>query len=75
MTRRGIELTFDDPKAIGEVLADLAWASRAEGARPVRRLITERLRDRMVAARAVEPAKTRFRFVCPPGASDVALEP
>jgi ATP-dependent Clp protease ATP-binding subunit ClpA len=74
MTRRGIELTFDNPKTVGELLADLAWESRAEGARPVRRLITERLRDRMIAVRAEDPTRTRFRFVCRPGASDVALE-
>lgn len=52
MRERGIALIIDGP--VFDALADLAWDKRAEGARPVRRLMTQFVRDQVVAARAVD---------------------
>lgn len=60
MLGRGIQLECDPP--VAEWLTLEAWRDRREGARPVRRLITEHIRDRLVAARVEDPSRSRFHF-------------
>ena len=53
MAKRDIRIEIDP--AVYEALAKLAWGKRTEGARPVRRLITTHIRDRIVEARVEDP--------------------
>lgn len=53
MAEKGIELAVEPP--VLDALADMAWEKRAEGARQVRRLITQYVRDAVVNARADNP--------------------
>jgi hypothetical protein len=73
MSRRGIELTFADREEVVRVLTGLAWESRQEGARPVRRLITDRIRDRMVNERTENPDRVKFRFEASRDKTDLML--
>ncbi len=72
MARRGLRVEVADDAI--ELLADLAWQRREEGARPVRRLLTEHVRDRVVAAVVADPGRTRFRFAALEGPGTVQLE-
>ncbi len=53
MQERGIEIVIDPPLLDG--LTELAWEKRAEGARPVRRLVDQYARDVVVQARLKDP--------------------
>lgn len=57
MRERGIEVAIEP--AVLDALAALAWDKRAEGARSVRRLITQFVRDQVVSVRATDPNCTR----------------
>jgi len=60
MQEKGIELTVES--RVLDALADLAWEKRAEGARQVRRLITQYVRDVVVNTRADNPECARVRI-------------
>jgi ATP-dependent Clp protease ATP-binding subunit ClpA len=60
MQSRGIQVDVDD--AACKWLAESAWKKRGEGARPVRRLIRDNLRDQLVAFRADNPSASQFNF-------------
>jgi ATP-dependent Clp protease ATP-binding subunit ClpA len=62
------------PEEVVERLAELAWERREEGARPVGRLVTTRLRDRIVNALLAEPERTRFTFTALQGRGEILLE-
>jgi len=59
MRERGIDLSID--AQVLDALTDLAWDKRTEGARPVRRLITQYVRDSVVSARADNPKCSAVR--------------
>jgi hypothetical protein len=69
-----IALRFDNLEEVNDLFTELAWAVRSEGARPVRRLITELVRDPIILAREDRPERSTFTFVAPPGAQRLALQ-
>jgi ATP-dependent Clp protease ATP-binding subunit ClpA len=60
MRARGIDLVVDE--AAAGLFAELVWPRRIEGARPLLRMSDDMIRDRMVAARETDPARTKFHF-------------
>ncbi len=72
MEERGFEVKV--PEKVRKFLAKLAWDLREEGARPVRRLITEHLRDQIVTAVTADPRRTAFRFTALEGRGEIVLE-
>jgi ATP-dependent Clp protease ATP-binding subunit ClpA len=72
MKGRGMEVSVSDPSVIN-LLADMAWQRREEGARPVRRLITHHLRNQIVDARIKDPNRTSFSFFAEEGSGQIAL--
>jgi ATP-dependent Clp protease ATP-binding subunit ClpB len=75
MKGRGIEVSFSNKDATVELLSELAWVDRREGARPVRRLVTSNFRDAIIAARGDDPERTRFQFDCLSGSGEILLGP
>ncbi len=72
MAGRGFEVTVPDPAI--ELLTDLAWERREEGARPVRRLLTMHIRDQIVNALLTDPQQARFSFIALTGSGEILLE-
>jgi len=75
MTRCQIEISgLADGSGVLKMMTDMAWERRAEGARPVKRLIEEQIRAQIVAATIAEPGRTHFRFVAREGSCIIELE-
>lgn len=55
-------------------LARLAWPQRAEGARPVERLINEHLVNQILAALDQTPERRKFSFIFLEGTGEIVLE-
>ncbi len=71
MTGRGFKVSV--PDSVIRFLGNLAWNRREEGARPVRRLINEHLRDQIVNAITDDPDRREFSFVVLEGSGRVVL--
>ncbi len=72
MAGRGYDVTV--PDAAVDLLTDLAWERREEGARPVRRLLTLHVRDQIVNGLLADPQRTRFAFTALTGRGEILLE-
>jgi ATP-dependent Clp protease ATP-binding subunit ClpA len=71
MAGRGLSVEVPDP--VVDLLAELAWQDRPDGARPVRRLVTRHLRDPIVEAVLADRQRTDFFFVALEGRGEVRL--
>src|SRR5262249_6995333 len=67
------EVEVSDTKVIKH-LAALAWQQRADGARPVERLITEHLMNQILGALDQPPECAKFSFVFLEGTGEIVLE-
>lgn len=72
LAAHGLEVEVDE--VVIRVLADLAYARREEGARTVRGLITDHLRDVVVDAQLAAPERVRFAFTAFEGSARIVLE-
>jgi ATP-dependent Clp protease ATP-binding subunit ClpA len=72
MRSHGLEVTVSQ-SAIN-LLTDLAWRQRKDGARPVERLVNTHLLDQVVDARAESPGRRDFSFTALEGSQMIVLE-
>jgi ATP-dependent Clp protease ATP-binding subunit ClpA len=73
MAERGIEVEVTAP-AIFDYLTAQALQRSEEGARPVRRLVEQHLRHRIISSRGLMPNRTRFVFTFLEGSREIVLE-
>ncbi len=71
MAARGLAVTASEE--VERLLSDLAWRERQDGARPVRRLVTQHLRDQIVEAILADRSRTEFSFVALEGHGEIQL--
>jgi ATP-dependent Clp protease ATP-binding subunit ClpA len=75
MKQRRLQVSVDrGANGVLDMLVEMAWEVRFEGARPVRRLLTEHIRDQIIAARTTHPNRVKFHFICRQGSRKIVLE-
>lgn len=73
MAGRGLRVMV--PPEVENLLTELAWQDRQEGARPVRRLVTRHLRDQIVESVLADRSRTEFAFIALEGRGEILLRP
>jgi ATP-dependent Clp protease ATP-binding subunit ClpA len=71
MAGRGLRVEV--PPEVENLLTELAWRDRQEGARPVRRLVTRHLRDQIVESVLADRSRTEFSFYALEGRGEIRL--
>jgi ATP-dependent Clp protease ATP-binding subunit ClpA len=72
MAGRGLRVEV--PPEVENLLTELAWRDRQEGARPVRRLVTRHLRDQIVESVLADRSRTEFSFIALEGRGEIRLQ-